>query len=97
MAVKTDDNMLEYLSILAKLEIEGGEKESLRKDLEKMLDYVDMLNELDTSEVEPLVQAIKSENVFRDDAVTESDNRDEIIANAPQEICGQFAVPKTFN
>ena len=70
MSNKIDDEMLEYVGILAKLELEGEEKEKARLDMERMLDYVDTLNELDTEGVEPLVQAIKSENVFREDVVT---------------------------
>ena len=58
MSNKIDDETLEYVGILAKLNIEGEEKEKARADMEKMLDYVDKLAELDTSEAEPLVQAI---------------------------------------
>ena len=65
MSNKIDDETLEYVGILAKLNIEGEEKEKARADMEKMLDYVDKLAELDTSEAEPLVQAIDLENVFR--------------------------------
>ncbi len=74
-------NMLEYLQ---KLNIEGEEKEKARADMEKMLDYVDKLAELDTSEAEPLVQAIDLENVFREDEVTNGDDRDNMLANAPK-------------
>ena len=52
--------------------------------MEKMLDYVDKLAELDTSEAEPLVQAIDLENVFREDEVTNGDDRDNMLANAPK-------------
>ena len=97
MAVKTDDEMIEYVSILAKLELKGYEKERARRDMEKMLDYVDKLGELDTDGIDPLVQVINTENVFREDMVTNSDDRDNILANAPEKEQGQFKVPKTFN
>ncbi len=97
MAVKTDDEMIEYVSILAKLELKGDEKERARRDMEKMLDYVDKLSELDTDGIDPLVQVIDTENVFREDMVTNSDDRDNILANAPEKEQGQFKVPKTFN
>ena len=61
-----------------------------------MLDYVDKLAELDTSEAEPLVQAIDLENVFREDEVTNGDDRDNMLANAPQKKDGQYVVPRTF-
>ena len=93
MSNKIDDETLEYVGILAKLNIEGEEKEKARADMEKMLDYVDKLAELDTSEAEPLVQAIDLENVFREDEVT---NRDNMLANAPKKKDGQYVVPRTF-
>ncbi|MCI5863321.1 MAG: Asp-tRNA(Asn)/Glu-tRNA(Gln) amidotransferase subunit GatC [Lachnospiraceae bacterium] len=96
MSNKIDDETLEYVGILAKLNIEGEEKEKARADMEKMLDYVDKLAELDTSEAEPLVQAIDLENVFREDEVTNGDDRDNMLANAPQKKDGQYVVPRTF-
>ena len=97
MAGKINDEMLEYVSILSKLELEGEEKERVRKDMEKMLDYVDMLNELDTEGVEPLIQVTANENVFREDVITNSDDRESILSNAPRKSKGQFVVPGTFN
>ena len=96
MSNKIDDETLEYVGILAKLNIEGEEKEKARADMEKMLDYVDKLAELDTSEAEPLVQAIDLENVFREDEVTNGDDRDNMLANAPQKKDGQYVFPRTF-
>ena len=90
MSNKIDDETLEYVGILAKLNIEGEEKEKARADMEKMLDYVD------TSEAEPLVQAIDLENVFREDEVTNGDDRDNMLANAPKKKDGQYVVPRTF-
>ena len=52
MANHIDDATIEYVGILAKLELSGEEKEQAKKDMESMLDYVDKLNELDTSSVE---------------------------------------------
>ena len=96
MTNKKDDETLEYVGILAKLNIDGEEKEKARADMEKMLDYVDKLAELDTSEAEPLVQAIDLENVFREDEVTNGDDRDNMLANAPKKKDGQYVVPRTF-
>ena len=96
MANKIDDNMLEYIGILSKLELKDDEKEKARYDMEKMLGYVDMLNELDTDGVEPLVQAIDMQNVFREDVVTNGDSREDMLRNAPAVKDGQYMVPKTF-
>ncbi len=97
MAERIDDQMLEYVSILAKIELKGEEKIQARSDMEKMLEYADKLNEIDTDGVEPLVQAIDMENVFREDVVTNSDDRENMLSNAPEKKDGQYMVPKTFN
>ena len=61
-----------------------------------MLDYIDKLNELDTSSVEPMSHVFPVSNVFREDVVTNGDDRDNILKNAPEERDGAFVVPKTF-
>lgn len=62
-----------------------------------MLDYIDTLNELDTSGVEPMSHVFPVNNVFREDVVTNEDDREEILANAPEAKDGAFVVPKTFD
>ena len=89
------DETLEYVGILAKLELKDEEKESARQDMQKMLDYVDKLNELDTSKVEPMTHIFEMGNVFREDEVTNGDDRDAMLANAPEVKEGQYKVPKT--
>ena len=61
-----------------------------------MLDYIDKLNELDTSNVEPMSHVFPVNNVFREDVVTNGDDRESILKNAPEEKDGAFVVPKTF-
>ena len=86
---------MEYVGILAKLELKDEEKESARQDMQKMLDYVDKLNELDTSKVEPMTHIFEMGNVFREDEVTNGDDRDAMLAKAPEVKEGQYKVPKT--
>ena len=86
---------IEYVGILAKLELSDEEKEQAKKDMANMLDYIDTLNELDTSGVEPMSHVFPVNNVFREDVVTNGDDRDEILANAPEAKEGAFVVPKT--
>lgn len=97
MANVISDETLEYVGILAKLELSGEEKEAAKKDMESMLDYIDKLNELDTSSVEPMSHAFHTANVFREDVVTNGDGHQETLANAPEEKECSFVVPKTFN
>ena len=97
MANIISDETIEYVGILAKLELSVEEKEQAKKDMANMLDYIDTLNELDTSGVEPMSHVFPVNNVFREDVVTNGDDREEILANAPEAKEGAFVVPKTFD
>ena len=95
MANIISDETIEYVGILAKLELSDEEKETAKKDMGRMLDYIDKLNELDTSGVEPMSHVFPMNNVFREDVVTNGDERDKILLNAPEQKDGAFKVPKT--
>lgn len=97
MANVISDETIEYVGILAKLELNDEEKENAKKDMESMLDYIDKLNELDTTGVEPMSHVFPVNNVFRVDVVTNGDDRENILKNAPEEQNGMFNVPKTFD
>ena len=85
MANVITDETIDYVGILAKLELSAGEKEQAKKDLAEMLDYIDQLGELDTTGVEPMSHVFPVNNVFREDVVTNGDDRDNILKNAPEE------------
>lgn len=89
------DETIEYVGILSKLELSPQEREQAKQDMGRMLDYIDKLNELDTSQVEPMSHVFPVHNVFREDVVSNGDIRDEILSNAPEQKQGQFQVPKT--
>ena len=97
MANVISDETIEYVGILAKLELSEEEKEQAKKDMATMLDYIDTLNELDTEGVEPMSHVFPINNVFREDVVTNGDDREEILSNAPESKDGAFVVPKTFD
>ena len=63
----------------------------------RMLDYIDKLNELDTSGVEPMSHVFPVNNVFREDVVTNGDDHEAILKNAPEKKDGAFKVPKTVD
>ena len=96
MANIISDETIEYVGILAKLELSDEEKEQAKKDMGRMLDYIDKLGELDTSDVEPMSHVFPVQNVFREDVVTNGDEREQLLSNAPQEKDGMFVVPRTF-
>lgn len=97
MSNKISDETIEYVGILSKLELSGGEKEAAKADMEKMLDYIDILNELDTEGIEPMSHAFPVNNVFREDVVTNGNNREKILENAPLRKDDSFEVPKTID
>ena len=84
MANVISDETIEYVGILAKLELSDEEKEKAKEDMGKMLDYIDKLNELDTSNVEPMSHVFPVNNVFREDVVTNGDDRENILKNVPK-------------
>ena len=96
MANIISDETIEYVGILAKLELSGEEREQAKKDMGSMLDYIDKLGELDTTGVEPMSHVFPVHNVFGEDVVTNGDMREDILKNAPGEKDGMFIVPKTF-
>lgn len=96
MSNKISDETIEYVGILAKLELSAEEKEAAKADMEKMLDYIDTLNELDTDGVEPMSHVFPVNNVFREDVVTNGEGREDTLANAPQRNEDSFEVPRTI-
>lgn len=95
MANIISDGTIEYVGILAKLELSEEEKEQAKTDMGRMLDYIDKLNELDTSSVEPMSHVFPVHNVFREDVVANGDDRENMLKNAPAEKDGSYKVPKT--
>lgn len=95
MANIISDETIEYVGILAKLELSEAEREAAKKDMGSMLDYIDKMNELDTTGVEPMSHVFPVDNVFRKDIVVNGDERDKILQNAPARKNGAFKVPKT--
>ena len=96
MANKITEEIIGYVSILAKLELTGEEKEQAGRDMSNMLDYIDLMGELDTTGVEPMTHVFPVQNVFREDVVTNGDGREETLLNAPERKEDMFVVPKTF-
>ena len=95
MANVIDDATIDYVGILAKLELSDEEKEQAKKDMASMLDYIDQLNELDTTGVEPMSHVFPIENVMREDVVTNGDESEKTLFNAPERKDKTFVVPKT--
>jgi len=92
--MEIDKKMVEYVARLARLEITEREKDLYTRQLGDILDYVEMLNELDTKNVEPVFHVVPMTNVFREDEVKEGITREEALKNAPEKEKGFFKVPR---
>ena len=89
------DETINYVAALAKLELSDEAKEKAKEDLSKILAYINTMKELNTEGIEPMSHAFPVKNVFREDVVTNGEDRDNILANAPVKKDGSFMVPKT--
>ena len=85
---------VEHVAKLARLELTEEEKEKFTGQLGAVLEYVNQMNEVDTSDVEPMAHAIDFSNVMREDKVVYEQTKDELMKNAPYEEDGFFRVPK---
>lgn len=93
--MKITDEIIDYVSSLARLDLNSEEKTKIKGEIEKIIDYMDVLNTLDTTDVEPISHVLPTTNVFREDVALPSVDRDEILSNAPEVDDGAFRVPKT--
>ena len=87
---------VEHIAKLANLEFNDVEKEKLTHEMNEILQHMEKLNGLDTSNVEPLSQVVEQQNVFRTDAVTPSIPTEEALKNAPDKTEEHFKVPKVI-
>ena len=94
MSVTADQ--VRHIANLARIAITDEEIERLVPELNNILGWVEQLGEVDTDGVEPLATVIEQKLRLREDAVTDGDRRDEILANAPQAEHGFFTVPKVI-
>jgi len=88
--------MVDKLAHLARLQFNDAEKSSIKKDLQKMIAFVEKLNELDTTGVAPLLHMSSNVNVLREDEVKGSISSAEALKNAPFHDGQFFKVPKVI-
>ncbi len=88
-------DMVEYVASLARLKLDESQTAALQKDLGEIINYMDVLNNLDTEGIEPMSHAFAVKNVFREDVVKPSADRAELLKNAPKSDEEAIIVPKT--
>ena len=94
--MKIDDNRIEELAHLARLEFNQEQKVQIKQDLERIIDFCDTLKEVDTENVEPLIYVSNEHNVLRQDVVEPDFNKDLALKNAPSKDSDYFKVPKVI-
>lgn len=94
--MEVNDELVDKLAHLARLQFNDEEKQEIKKDLQKMIVFVEKLNELDLEGVEPMLHMSEEVNVLRDDEVKGSVSRPEALKNAPLHDEQFFKVPKVI-
>jgi len=94
MGIEKED--IEYIARLARIELDRELLDVLSHDLSRILDYIDQLKTLNVEDVSPLTHVIEVANIFREDRVEPSLNRDDILDIAPSRSEGFFKVPKVI-
>jgi aspartyl-tRNA(Asn)/glutamyl-tRNA(Gln) amidotransferase subunit C len=88
-----DKDTVRRIAHLARIRVTDNELRSVAHDLERILAFVEQLNEVDTEGVEPMTSAVAMELPQRPDQVTDGNRRDEVLANAPDSVDGFYTVP----
>jgi aspartyl-tRNA(Asn)/glutamyl-tRNA(Gln) amidotransferase subunit C len=94
--MKIDRNLLDKIAHLARLEFEEKDAEKMMQDMTAIVNWVEKLNEVDTTGVEPLTTMSHEINVFREDEVKEHLPHDLALKNAPKKDADYFRVPKVI-
>jgi aspartyl-tRNA(Asn)/glutamyl-tRNA(Gln) amidotransferase subunit C len=95
--MEVNDALVDNLANLARLQFKEEEKEIIKNDLQRMIHFVDKLNELDTTGVQPILHMTDAVNVLREDVVQGSVSREEGLKNAPATDGVFFKVPKVIS
>ena len=95
--MKVDENTVNKLADLSKLEFDEGAKKEIIEDLNKILSFVDKLNELDTDNVEPLIYMTEETNILRKDKVVRKITQAQALINAPEKDSDYILVPKVLD
>ena len=94
--MEVNDSMIDKLAGLARLKFDDAEKQQIKKDLQGMIGFIEKMNELDTTGVEPLLHMTSNVNVLREDVIAGSITNEEALKNAANSNAPFFLVPKVI-
>jgi aspartyl-tRNA(Asn)/glutamyl-tRNA(Gln) amidotransferase subunit C len=95
--MKITDEIVEHIAHLARLEFIGEEKQEIKHDMEKIINFMDALNSVDTTGVEPLIFMSDEVNVLREDVSVETISKNDALKNAPKKDSDYIRIPKVLN
>ncbi len=95
--MKITEEIIDHIAHLARLEFKGEDKVSIQKDMERMIEFVDKLSEIDTSNVEPLIFMSEEINRLREDVPHVTVSHEEALMNAPKKDSDYFRIPKVLD
>ena len=91
--MEVNNKLIQDIAKLSKLKFDDSAEEKMKADLEKMLAFVNKLNEIDTEGIDPLIYMSEEVNVLRKDEVTEETSQEDALKNAPEKDSDYFKVP----
>ncbi|MCK5655006.1 MAG: Asp-tRNA(Asn)/Glu-tRNA(Gln) amidotransferase subunit GatC [Candidatus Aureabacteria bacterium] len=94
--MKIDKKLISYLAHLSRLEFDDSKLEEFTSQIDKIVEYIKKLDELDTEKVEPTAHILPVKNVFREDKIIPSIEREKVFKSAPETQNGYFIVPKVI-
>ena len=95
--MKINDELVQHIAHLARLEFEGDELNEIKGDMSKIIGFMDKLSELDTEDVEPLIFMTDKVNVLRDDRPERTLTSEDALRNAPKKDSDYFRISKVLN
>lgn len=94
--MKLDKNTVKRIADLSKLEFTSDETTAILKDMNQMLEFIDQLKELDTTNIDPLIHMTEDENILREDDAITGASQQEALKNAPSKDSTYFKIPKVL-
>ncbi|MGB1453686.1 MAG: Asp-tRNA(Asn)/Glu-tRNA(Gln) amidotransferase subunit GatC [Crocinitomicaceae bacterium] len=95
--MKINDELVQHIAHLARLEFEGDELNEIKGDMSKIIGFMDKLSELDTEDVEPLIFMTDKVNVLREDKPERTLTSEDALRNAPKKDSDYFRISKVLN
>jgi len=91
------DDLIDHIAHLSRLEFDGDKKEAIKADMNRIIGFIDQLNEIDTDDVEPLIFMSEAINVLRDDEVKQDITQEDALKNASHKDSDYFKIAKVLS